>query len=197
VDDDGLAAIGIEVVSVRVSSVRPAAELERALETPARERIQQESDQATFERRALAVEKERAIQEAELNNQIELATREEKLIGQRGQNERRRVSDEAEARRIEAEATAARTSIEASAKADAIRKIDRAGVEAEQARMEVYRDLPPSVLLGLAARELATKLERIDHLNVSPELLGPQLLSLLEAGTRRLEKPEPSGKPAR
>jgi hypothetical protein len=189
--DEGLQAMSVEVVSVRVASVRPAAELERALETPARERIQQDADEATFGRRALAVEKERAIQDAELQNQIELATREEQLIAQRGQNERRRVTDEAEAKRIAAEATAARSSIEAAARADAIRKVDGAGVEAEQARMDIYRDLPPSVLLGLAARELAGKLQRIEHLNLTPDLLGAQLTNLLEAGTKRLERPEP------
>jgi regulator of protease activity HflC (stomatin/prohibitin superfamily) len=190
--DEGLTAMGVEIVSVRVSSVRPVADVERALETPARERLQQEADQATFERRALAVEKERAIAEAELQNQIELATREEQLIAQRGQNERRRVTDAADAQRIDAESRAARTAIESAAKADAIRKVDGAGVEAEQARMAIYRELPPSVLLGLAARELAGKLQRIDHLNVTPDLLGAQLSDLLEAGAKRLAKPEPS-----
>jgi regulator of protease activity HflC (stomatin/prohibitin superfamily) len=188
--DEGLAAIGVELVSVRVSSVRPVADVERALETPAREKLQQEADQATFERRALAVEKERSIQEAELQNQIELATREEQLIAQRGQNERRRVTDAADAQRIDAESRAQRTSIESTAKADAIRKVDGAGVEAERERMAIYRDLPTSVMLGLAARELASKLQRIDHLNLSPDLLGSQLSDLLEAGAKRLSKPE-------
>lgn len=192
VADEGLASIGIEIVSVRVASVRPVADVERALETPARERLQQEADQATFERRALAVEKERAIQEAELQNQIELAIREEQLIAQRGQNERRRVTDASDAQRIDAESRSARTAIDSAAKADAIRKVEGAGVEAERARIDIYRDLPTSVLLGLAARELATKLQKIEHLNVSPDLLGTQLSDLLEAGAKRLGQPAPS-----
>jgi hypothetical protein len=44
-------------------------------------------------------------------------------------------------------------------------------------------------MLGLAARELAGKLQRIDHLNLTPELFGPQLLALVEAGTKKLEGP--------
>ena len=70
---------------------RRSPSVERALQTPTRERVQQEADRATFERRALAVERERAIAENELQNQIELARREEQLVAQRGANERRRA----------------------------------------------------------------------------------------------------------
>jgi hypothetical protein len=191
-----LAEMGLALVSVRVSSVAPTVELAKALETPMRERIQQEADQATFERRALAVEKERAIQEAELQNQIELAHREELLIGQRGNNERRRVTDDVDARRIAAQAEAERAGLEAGARADGTRVVERARNEAEEARMAIYRELPASVMLGLAARELAGKLQRIEHLNITPELFGPQLLSLVEAGTRRLAEPPPPRAPS-
>ena len=89
--------MGLEVVSVRVGAVKPVAEVEKALQVPVREGIQQEADEATFRRRAEAVEKERAIQENELQNQIELARREADLIERRGENERKRVTDEAAA----------------------------------------------------------------------------------------------------
>ena len=84
VEDGGLLAMGLEIVATRVASVAPTSEMEKALQMPTRESIQQQADQATFARRALAVEKERAIQENELHNQIELAKREETLIAQRG-----------------------------------------------------------------------------------------------------------------
>lgn len=84
-----LPATGIEVVAVRVVALRPEPEVERALRTPARELIQQEADRATYERRAVAVERERAIAENELDSQIELARREEQLVDQRGTNARR------------------------------------------------------------------------------------------------------------
>jgi hypothetical protein len=35
--------------------------------------------------------------------------------------------------------------------------------------------MPPTVLLGLAARELAGKLDTIEHLNVTPDLLASAL----------------------
>ena len=78
--DERLAETGIAVVGVRVVAVRPEPEVEKALRTPTRERVQQESDKATFERRAIAVERERAIGENELQTQIELARREEQLV---------------------------------------------------------------------------------------------------------------------
>jgi hypothetical protein len=157
---------------------------------PAREGIQQQADEATFERRALAVEKERAIQENELQNQIELAKREEQLIAQRGQNERRRTTEEVEAKRVEAEAQASRGRLQAETRAGNIRVVQDAKVEAERARMEIYRALSPQVIMGLAAQELAGKLHSIEHLNVSPELLGPLFTNLVEAGTKRLEREE-------
>lgn len=185
--DEGLATMGVEIVTTRVAAVQPTADLEKALEMPMREKIQQEADQATFERRALAVEKERAIQENELKNRIELARREEELIHQAGQNERRRTEEQAAAKKLEATAAAERARIAADAEAGSIRAVEGARLEGERGRMEVYRDLPPSVMMGLAAQELAGKLQRIDHLNLSPEMLGPMLVDLMRAGTNRLE----------
>ncbi len=187
VDDPSVRAMGIEIVSVRLASVRPVSDVEKALQTPTREAIQQESDRAMFERRALAVERERAIAENELQNQIELAKREETLIQQRGVNDKRRVRQEAESAQIAADAQAARAAVEHGSQADGIRIVEEARVQAESNRIDIYRDLPSSVLVGLAARDLADNLPPIEHLVVSPELLGPALTKLAEAGARTLE----------
>jgi hypothetical protein len=142
---------------------------------------------ATFRRRA-AVEKERAIQENELQNQIELARREANLINQHGENEKKRATDAAEAARIAAEAEAERRGIAAQAQAESIGLVEEAKVKAEQERMAIYRDFPTERLLGLAAQRLAGKLQRIEHLNLTPDLLGGLLTNLVEAGTQRLER---------
>lgn len=187
-DDPKIVAMGLEIVSVRVSGVTPTAELEKALQAPANEAIQQEADEATFQRRALAVEKERAIAENELQNKIELAKREEKLIAQQGKNARDQASENAQAQKIDSDALAARRGIEARAEADAFTAVETARVNAERERMTIYRDMPSQVMLGLAAQQLAGKLDKIEHLNVSPELLGPLLQRLIQAGTDRLEE---------
>lgn len=169
--DERLADIGIAIVAVRLGPVRPESDLERALGTPARELVQQEADRATFERRALAVENERAIAENELHNQIQLAKREEELIAQRGQNEQRRVEDAAAASRIEA-----------AAQADSVRLIGEAEGDAERARLAAYGDLQPPILLGLALKELAANLPEIERLTLAPDVLGEALAQV--AGKR-------------
>jgi regulator of protease activity HflC (stomatin/prohibitin superfamily) len=159
-----LTAMGLEVTAFRLTSIAPSAELEKALQTPTFEMLQQKADQAVFERRALAVEKERAIAENELNNKTELARREMQLIGQESTNARNRAEGVRDAQQIEATAEAGR-----------IRTVEQAKAEMERTRIEIYRDLPPQVLMGLAARELAGKLTKIDHVNITPDLLATLL----------------------
>jgi len=154
------------------------------------------------------VEKERAIQENELKNQIELTRRAEELIAQKGLNARRQASEEAAAGQIAAEAKAQRGRIEAEAEvsrrraqaeaeahatrvhgeaeAEALKQAETVRVEAEGARMAIHRDVPAAVLYALAAQTFATKLDRIEHLNLGESTLGPALERLLEAGTRRI-----------
>ena len=153
-----LAAMGLRVTTLRLAGITPTAELSRALETPTFERLQERADEATFARRALAVEKERAIAENELSTKVELARRQAALIEQEDTNERRRAEAKAEARRIEADADAAR-----------VRVLESANVEAERARLEAVRDVDPALLYALAARTFAAR-AKIDSLNVTPEL---------------------------
>src|SRR5262249_16128469 len=121
-----LAEMGLVIVAVRVTAVSPTPDLEKALQTPTRESIQQQADEATFQRRALAVEKERAIQENELQNKIELAKRQQLLIGQQGANAKRLAREKSEADAIAAEAMAARVRLTAGAEADSIRTVQTA-----------------------------------------------------------------------
>jgi hypothetical protein len=179
---DRLAEIGVSVVSARVVAIRPEPELERALQTPTREALQVDADRATYARRAQAVEQERAIAENELQNKIELARREQQLVEQHGANSRRRAELAAAAALVEARAKAERDGIAATATADedrlltearaaGVRAVGLAESEAEAARLAAYRDLPSSVLQGLALRELAGHLPEIGQLTVSPDVV--------------------------
>lgn len=185
--DEGVRTMGIEVVAVRISAIQPTPEVERALRLPTLEKIQQQADEATFQRRALAVEKERAIAENEAQTKLELARREEEFIEQRGRNERRKNGERVAAERIAVEGNAAHELIRANASAEAHAVRQSAEVAAERERMAIYAQMPTEAMIGLAARELATKLERIEHLSITPELLGPLFTDLMRAGVRRLE----------
>ena len=176
-----LAETGIAVIGVRVVAIRPEPEMEKALRTPARELVQQEADKATYERRALAVERERAIAENEMQSQIELARREEQLVAQRGANARRQAEDTAAASQIETEAQAQRELRLARAGAEGTRALGAAEAETEAAKLAPYSALPSATLLALAVRELAGQLPQIGSLVLSPDLLAPVLAGLTRA----------------
>lgn len=236
------AEMGLQIVSLGVNEISPVAELEKALQTPTREGIQQNADEATFQRRAMAVEKERAIAENELQSRIELAAREENLISQHGKNERRRVEEEAmaqetsvkalinrermqsegialkakldaeskserqrilsqsenEAQRLAAETQAQNRRILGVAEAETIRleglaeaeKMEAIGL-AESAghkeRMSVYETLPANVVFALALQEFAGKLDKIEHINITPDVLSTNLADLFAAGAKKLQ----------
>ncbi|WP_030437369.1 SPFH domain-containing protein [Actinoplanes subtropicus] len=192
--DPRLTETGVTVVSARVVAIRPEPDLERALQTPTREQVQQDADRATYARRANAVQQERAIAENELQSKIELARREQQLVEQRGANTRREAEldaesqlvtarGEAQRQEVAAHGAAERARLTAGAEADASRVRDEARAagarvvglaeaEAEAARLAAYRDLPPAVLRSLALKELAQHVPAIGELTVTPDLLS-------------------------
>ncbi|MFD6529904.1 SPFH domain-containing protein [Streptomyces sp. NPDC060184] len=177
-----LPATGLDVVATRVVAIRPEAEVERALRTPAREQIQQEADRATYERRAVAVERERAIAENELASQIELARREEHLVDQRGTNARREAEERAAADDVRARAEASRAVRLAKAEAEAVRETGAARADAQAAWLRVHAEVDAATLHALAATRLAENLPRIDSLTLSPDLLTGLLARLGRPG---------------
>ena len=188
--DAEIPSMGLSVVDVQVVRVAPTPDLEKALQTPTREALQQKADEATFARRALAVEKERAIKENELATEVELARRREDLIRREAANKLLQVRTDAEAEQARIEAEIARTALEAEAEArnagtraegeaNAHRKLAGAQAEGEAARLAVWREAPARVLLGLALREAAGKIGSIQHLNLTPDLIGAALEQLV------------------
>jgi regulator of protease activity HflC (stomatin/prohibitin superfamily) len=157
--DPRLREMGLSVVTVRIAGVSPSAELARALETPTFERAQGLADEASFTRRAQAVEKERAIVENELSTKVELARRQAALIAQEDENARRVAEGRAEAGRIAASAEATR-----------IRLVEAARNEAEGERLALLHGVDPTVLQSLTLRAFAEKLTKIDTLNITPDL---------------------------
>lgn len=163
-----LAGMGIELVTVRIGNIAPTSDLEKAIEAPMREKIKQEADEAAYSRRALAVEKERAIAENEMQNKIELAKREEQLLEQQGQNARRQAEDAADAAKIEA-----------NSEADRIATVEGAKAALERERIELVGTVDPKVLLALAAQEFAGKLQSIQNFTITPDMLGSLLTDAL------------------
>jgi regulator of protease activity HflC (stomatin/prohibitin superfamily) len=160
--------MGLELVTVRIGNIAPTSDLEKAIEAPTREKIKQSADEAAYARRALAVEKERAIAENEMQSKIELAKREEQLLEQQGQNARRQAEDAAQAAKIGADA-----------EADRIKTVDGARAELERERIQLAGTVEPKVLLALAAQEFAGKLQSIKNFTITPDMLGSLLTDAL------------------
>lgn len=184
--DARLTETGVTVVSARVVAIRPEPDLERALQTPTREKVQQDADRATYARRAAAVEQERSIAENELQSKIELARQEQHLVEQHGANARRTAELDAEAQLVATRSEAERDTLTAQAAADAervrdearaagVRVVGLAEAEAEAARLAAYRDLPAEVLQALALKELAANVPEIKELTVTPDLVSKLL----------------------
>lgn len=185
--DNRLADRGIEVTDIRLSGIRVEPELERALQATTREQVQQEADRATFERRAIAVENERAIAENELHSQIELARRQEDLVLQQGTNARQRATEEAKAALVSAEAKAERDRLAAQVAAETKKLNGEAQGHFNQAVLAPYNAMNQGNLLAMAVKDLAGNLPKIDNLSITPELLTPLLNGL---ATRVQPEPE-------
>jgi hypothetical protein len=115
-------------------------------------------------------------------------------VDQEGLNERRRAEETAAAARIESEGAADRTRITAAATAESLHAVEGERLALEKERIAAYGALPPNALLALAAREFAAKIERIEHLNLSPDMLSPFIADLAAAGAAHLNATGTSAK---
>ena len=161
----------------------PMADVEKALQTPARESIQAKADEAIFQRRAQAVEKERAIKENELATELELERKQELLIKQRGDNAlnqvRQSAAADAEKTRSEisrlhaiAEAEAKRQAVTAQAAAESQRVMAAARMEETATYHEIWRNTPSQTASGIVMARFAEHITSIGHLNITPDLLA-------------------------
>jgi uncharacterized membrane protein YqiK len=179
----------VAVIGLTVLAIRPEPDVEKALQTPTREQLQADADRATFERRALAVERERAIAENELATKIELAARREALVSQEGTNARREAEEAAAAGLIAARAAAERTDLEGQAQARRTKEIGEAEASAKAALLGAYGSVSTDVLKVLAFEHLAGSLPRIGSLTITPDMLT-QLASTLTEGFGNARTPE-------
>src|SRR3989344_5732708 len=93
--------LGLEVRMIYFSSIVAPPDIAKALGAEYREGLLQRADQALYSRRAQAVEQERAIQENELKNKIELEQRRDKLVQLTGKNVMEEARAKAEAAKLE------------------------------------------------------------------------------------------------
>lgn len=175
--------LGVEVMALSVTQVRPSPEMARALEGEAREALQGKSDEAISARRRAVVEQERHIKESEL------AT--ERMV----QDKKRELREAQMAADIAVEEQRKQL---VDSKVENDKKSADAQAYALQKTLEPVKALDwkmlsalsggggdPRAMIAMAFRELAENAGRIGELNMSPDLLrsllGPQGAGALPA----------------
>jgi len=177
---------GIEIVGVSILAIQATPEMTRALETETREKLQQEADQAIYERRNFAVEQERKIKESELNTEIAIEEKQKQIAEKKMESEVQKVENDSKLREMK---LASNIAFENRRKQLIEQKTANDKKEAEtkgyilEATLQPYKSIDwrtltainnntdPGFNIALAFRQLAENAEKIGNLNISPELL--------------------------
>ncbi|WP_228442982.1 SPFH domain-containing protein [Chryseobacterium nematophagum] len=178
--------MGIEVLGANILAVQTTPEMARALETETREKLQQQADEAIYERRNFAVEQERKIKESELNTEIAIEEKQKQIEEKRMETE---VQQEENNRILREMKIAADISVENQRRQLIEQKTENDRKEAEtqgyilETSLKPYKEIDWKVLsalsgkqdaknnIALAFRELAENAGKIGNLNISPDLL--------------------------
>ncbi|RTQ44759.1 membrane protease subunit, stomatin/prohibitin [Hymenobacter gummosus] len=203
-----VALLGIEVLGVNILAIRANPEMERALEAETRERLQQDADQAVYERRNFAVEQERRIKESELNTEIAVEEKHKQIDEKRMEAQLQRAANERQLRELQVQADIAvetqRAQLLEQQTANERQQADAQGYVLDTT-LRPYRDLDwrtlvalnnnpdPRFNIALAFRELAENAGKIGTLNISPELLD----SILGGPETRETRSTPDSTPPR
>lgn len=182
--------LGIEILGASILGISATPEMARALETETREKLQQEADQAVYERRNFAVEQERIIKETELNTEIVVEEKQKQIAGKKMESMVQQSDNERKLREMQLEAD---ISVENQRKQLIEQKTTNDKKEADaqgyvtEATLKPYKEIDWKILtalnnnsdprsnIALAFRQLAENANKIGNLNISSELLDSLL----------------------
>ncbi|WOI22410.1 MULTISPECIES: SPFH domain-containing protein [Nonlabens] len=183
---NAIGMLGIEILGANILAVQATPEMSRALETETREKLQQEADQAIYERRNFAVEQERIIKESELNTEIAVEEKQKQIAEKKMESDVQNADNQRKLREMQLDAD---ISVENQRKSLIEQKTENDKKEAEtkgyvlETTLKPYRDMDwktltalnnnsdPRFNISLAFRELADNAGKIGNLNISPDLL--------------------------
>ncbi len=178
--------LGIEILGANILAIQATPEMARALETETREKLQQEADQAIYERRNFAVEQERKIKESELNTDIAVEEKQRQIAEKKMESEVQKADNERKLREMK---LAADIAVESQRKELIEQRTANDKKEAEtqgyviETTLKPYKEMDWKILtalnnnpdpkfnISLAFRQLAENADKIGNLNISPELL--------------------------
>jgi regulator of protease activity HflC (stomatin/prohibitin superfamily) len=185
-NSQAISMLGIEILGVNVLAIKASPEMERALETETREKLQQEADQAIYERRNFAVEQERKIKESELNTEIAVEEKKKQISEKKMEAEVQQAENDRKLREMKVQAD---ISVENQRKGLIDQKTANERKEADtqgyvlETTLKPYKEMDWKTLMALtnkgdakfnialAFRQLAENADKIGNLNISPDLL--------------------------
>lgn len=176
--DEVVGMLGVGVLGVAVTSIRPTPEMAKALEASAREKLKQEADDAVYDRRDSAVDQERRIKENELSTEVAVeekrrAIRERKMAADIAVEDARAALVERQAANDRKAADVQAYGLEAVLKP--VRDMDwRLLLAASSGKLDAR------LMIASAFEGLAGNAGKIGELNISPDLLR----SLLDEGKK-------------
>lgn len=160
--------LGVEVLSVAVSSIRAEPEMAKALQAEAREQLLKQADEAIYARRNASVELERTIRENELNTEIAVAQK------QRQVRETKMAAEIAveQQRSALVDTRVANEQKEAEARGNALQAIltPLHGVD-WRILLAMQGNATSSTLISSAFDQLSQNAQKIGQLNITPDLL--------------------------
>ena len=187
---EAIAMLGIDILGANILGIQSTPEMARALETETREKLQQEADQAIYERRNFAVEQERKIKETELNTEIAVEEKQKQIAEKKMESEVQKADNDRKLREMK---LAADIAVENQRKLLIEQKTANDKKEAEtqgyviETTLKPYKGIDwktltalnnnpdPKFNISLAFRELAENAGKIGNLNISPDLLDSLL----------------------
>ncbi|WP_345163040.1 SPFH domain-containing protein [Nibribacter koreensis] len=182
--------LGIEILGANILGIQATPEMARALETETREKLQQEADQAIYERRNFAVEQERKIKETELNTEIAVEEKQKQIAEKKMESEVQKADNDRRLREMRLSADIAvenqRKELIEQKTANDKKEADTQGYILEttltpyksvdwKILTAINNNTDPKFNISLAFRELAENANKIGNLNISPELLDTLL----------------------
>jgi regulator of protease activity HflC (stomatin/prohibitin superfamily) len=188
--------LGIEILGANILAIQATPEMARALETETREKLQQEADQAIYERRNFAVEQERKIKESELNTEIAVEEKQKQIAEKKMESYVQKAENDKKLREM---SLAADIAVENQRKQLIEQKTINDKKEAEtqgyvnEVTLKPYKEMDwkiitalnnntdPKFNISLAFRQLAENAGKIGNLNISPELLDSILTDKKES----------------
>jgi len=181
-----ISMLGIEILSVNVLAIRATPEMERALETETRERLQQDADLAVYSRRNFAVEQERKIKESELNTDIAVEEKRKQISEKQMEAKIQQAENDRKLRELKVEAdisVESQRKLLLDQKTDNDKKIADTQGYVTETNLKPYKEMDWKILMALhnntdpkfniafAFRQLAENAANIGTLNISPDLL--------------------------